>query len=463
MGFHSLTDKEGGWEGRGNFAEKMKGKIVRVKLGKENLHDRIKMLQLWHPDYELQEVWDELAESESSAYSESLANLNSSESSIGASNPDAGSVSVAFGMVKARLTDWISDVSGYPRGTVQFRVPEADRARVTAWMTGDFGNVTNPASDTLLKNVTAAVSGLLKQYITAENGHNLFTSPFKVGWALRKKDINREMTQPLTLMQINPHSPIMPIDSYLIGEEDARTVTDIINNPCGLQITVSSIPADWGDVTHIDIVATPQASLIPQDIQVTGVTTVMVGEKRHRAYRYNRLDDTEVLGTASIQNDLRIIASIPIEDIVIGKPITVQLIPGALSNWKLLDKFSTGGNGSGTGGDDDDGKDDNKDNEEDEWEPYIDKETDPLDLGDPEHRKWVYMTALRGCFDRKSLRIRLYASRHRQRWRLIADGRRGWVSAATHQGFRWFKVRITGSMNRGDYVEAVSFLVTRFR
>lgn len=438
----------------------MKGKIVRVKLGKENLHDRIKALQLWRPDIELQEaeVRDKSAASAESTESAGTTNAE-------AANTTSGEMSVAFGMVKARLDQWTSDVSGYQRGAVRFRFPEADRERVSAWMTGDFGNVSEPASDTLLKNVTAAVQGLLKQYIAAADGHNLFTSPFKVGWALRKKDGTREMTQPLTLMQINPHSPVLPIANFSVGQEEAQTLTDIINNPCSLQITASSLPADWDDVTHIDIVATPQASLLPQDMQVTGVTTVMVGEKRCRAYHYNRLDDTEVLGTASIQNDLRIIASIPVADLADGQPSAVQLIPGALSNWKLLDKFSTGGTGSGAGGGgDDDGKDDNPDNnKEDKWEPYIDKETAPLDLGDSERRKWVYMVALRGCFDRKSIRIRVYASRHRQNWRLIADGRRGWVSAATHQGFRWFKVRITGSMNRGDYVDAVSFLVTRFR
>lgn len=438
----------------------MKGKIVRVKLGKENLHDRIKALQLWRPDIELQEaeVRDKSAASAESTESAGTTNAE-------AANTTSGEMSVAFGMVKARLDQWTSDVSGYQRGAVRFRFPEADRERVSAWMTGDFGNVSEPASDTLLKNVTAAVQGLLKQYIAAADGHNLFTSPFKVGWALRKKDGTREMTQPLTLMQINPHSPVLPIANFSVGQEEAQTLNDIINNPCSLQITASSLPADWDDVTHIDIVATPQASLLPQDMQVTGVTTVMVGEKRCRAYHYNRLDDTEVLGTASIQNDLRIIASIPVADLADGQPYAVQLIPGALSNWKLLDKFSTGGTGSGAGGGgDDDGKDDNPDNnKEDKWEPYIDKETAPLDLGDSERRKWVYMVALRGCFDRKSIRIRVYASRHRQNWRLIADGRRGWVSAATHQGFRWFKVRITGSMNRGDYVDAVSFLVTRFR
>lgn len=434
----------------------MKGKIVRVKLGKENLHDRIKVLQLWRPDIDLQDAWDE-----SVASAESGASTNSMD--VVAEDANSEGMSVAFGMVKTKLEEWTSDVSGYPRGTVRFRYPKTDRERVMAWMNGDFGNVSEPASDTLLKNVTGAVQGLLKQYIATADGHNLFTSPFKVGWALRKKDGTRAMTQPLTLMQINPGSPVLPIADFSVGEEEARTLNDIINNPCSLQITASSLPADWDDVTHIDIVATPQASLLPQDMQVTGVTTVMVGEKRCRAYHYNRLDDTEVLGTASIQNDLRIIASIPVADLADGQPSAVQLIPGALSNWKLLDKFSTGGTGSGAGGDGDDGKDDIWDNKEDKWEPYIDKDTDPLDLGDPERRKWVYMTALRGCFDRNSIRIRVYASRHRQNWRLIADGRRGWVSAATHQGFRWFKVRITGSMNRGDYVDAVSFLVTRFR
>lgn len=437
----------------------MKGKIVRVKLGEENLHDRIKALQLWRPDIELQEV-EVRDKSAESAESTELAGTTNAE----VANTTSGEMSVAFGMVKAKLDEWTSDVSGYPRGAVRFRFPEADRERVSAWMTGDFGNVSEPASDTLLKNVTAAVQGLLKQYIAAADGHNLFTSPFKVGWALRKKDRTREMTQPLTLMQINPHSPVLPIANFSVGQEEAQTLNDIINNPCSLQITASALPADWGDVTHIDIVATPQASLLPQDMQVTGVTTVMVGEKRCRAYHYNRLDDTEVLGTASIQNDLRIIASIPVADLADGQPSAVQLIPGALSNWKLLDKFSTGGTGSGAGGGgDDDGKDDIWDNKEDKWEPYIDKETAPLDLGDSERRKWVYMVALRGCFDRNSIRIRVYASRHRQNWRLITDGRRGWLSAATHQGFRWFKVRITGSMNRGDYVDAVSFLVTRFR
>lgn len=428
----------------------MKGKIVRVKLGKENLHDRIKVLQLWRPDIDLQDAWDESAETAKST-------------DAVAADANSEGMSVAFGMVKAKLEDWTSDVSGYPRGTVRFRFPDTDRERVMAWMNGDFGNVSEPASDTLLKNVTGAVQGLLKQYIAIADGHNLFTSPFKVDWALRKKDGTREMTQPLTLMQINPGSPVLPIADFSVDEEEARTLNDIINNPCSLQITASSLPADLGEVTHIDIVATPQASLLPQDMKVTGVTTVMVGEKRCRAYHYNRLDDTEVLGTASIQNDLRIIASIPVADLADGQPCAVQLIPGALSNWKLLDKFSTGGTGSGAGGDGDDGKDDIWDNKEDKWEPYIDKESDPLDLGDPERRKWVYMAALRGCFDRKSIRIRVYASRHRQSWQLVADGRRGWVSAATHQGFRWFKVRVTGSMNRGDYVDAVSFLVTRFR
>ena len=156
-------------------------------MGEENLHDRIKALQLWRPDIELQDV--EVGD-------KSAASMNAE-----AANTTSGEMSVTFGMVKAKLEEWTSDVSGYPRGALRFRYPKADRERVMAWMTGDFGNVSEPASDTLLKNVTAAVQGLLNQYIAAASGHNLFTSPFKVGWALRKKDGTREMTQPLTLMQ----------------------------------------------------------------------------------------------------------------------------------------------------------------------------------------------------------------------------------------------------------------------
>ena len=76
--------------------KKMKGKIVRVKLGKENLHDRIKLLQLWNPDKELQdvEVWDDLTEQER-------------QRSV------PGTMTVTFSMVKAELEDWTSDVSGY--------------------------------------------------------------------------------------------------------------------------------------------------------------------------------------------------------------------------------------------------------------------------------------------------------------------------------------------------------------
>ena len=160
----------------------MKGKIVRVKLGKENLHDRIKVLQLWRPDKELFEMWDasegsetqsqpEVTEQSGIPKSAGVSEQSGIPKSAGVSEQSGapgqgdglkageGEMSVAFGMVKAKLDEWTSDVSGYPRGAVRFRFPEADRERVSAWMTGDFGNVSEPASDTLLKNVTAAVQG----------------------------------------------------------------------------------------------------------------------------------------------------------------------------------------------------------------------------------------------------------------------------------------------------------------
>ena len=81
----------------------------------------------------------------------------------------------------------------------------------------------------------------------------------------------------------------------------------------------------------------------------------------------------------------------------------------------------------------------------------------------PEERKWVRSMILRGCYNRTALRVRLYGARHREDWHLISDGMRGWCDGTAMAGFRWFKVRITGSMRRRDYLDALTFRLTRHR
>lgn len=366
-----------------------------------------------------------------------------------------GGFSLAFGLQAATLPGYSLSPDSHHRVTVSFSVPDSDMPRVIGWFTGHYDNVTQPASDTLLRNVSDAVDDVLKAYFAAAATRNIFTGPFRIGWAFRYSDGSRRMTQPMTLMQPNTHSPVMAVDSYSFPSGGASSVTDIINRPCRLTCRPSGVITD-ADVTHIDIIGAPPASLMPLPLRCTGLYTAVEEGTRCRAYRYNALDDTAVLGNASLQNDLRILASIPVADLNPEAEATVPVLDGALANWKLLDKFTTGGGG---GGDDPDTPDDPED--PDPWEPYIDKITDPLDLGDPEGRKWLRRVMVRGTFDRSALRIRVYGSRHRQSWRLIADGTRGWATALVAACYRWFRVRLTANLRRSDRLTALSFRLTR--
>lgn len=364
---------------------------------------------------------------------------------------------VLFGLRAESLPQWTSPLSGYPRTVVQFNVSDSDMPRVAGWFTGNYENVLQPPSDNLIRNLSDAVESALLSYFSAANAKGLFTSPFRIGWAYRYSDGRRVMTRPMSLMRINPSSPLMSIDSHTFLTGAVRSVTDIINKPYRLRFLISGNVPVSEDITHIDIVGSQQVSLVPANLKATGTYIASRDGRRYHSYRYNGLDETEVIGNAGLQNDLRVIASIPVSDLGSSDELDVPLIQGALSNWKLLEKFSAS-SGAASGTDPAEPNDPAV-----QWEPYIDKITDPLDLGAPECRKWLWRVVLRGCYDRSSLRLRVYASRHRQSWRLIADGKRGWASALTHLGYRWFKVRVTGAMRLGDFIDAVTFHVTRSR
>lgn len=364
---------------------------------------------------------------------------------------------VLFGLRAESLPQWTSPLSGYPRTVVQFNVSDSDMPRVAGWFTGNYENVLQPPSDNLIRNLSDAVESALLSYFSAANAVGLFTSPFRIGWAFRHSDGRCVMTRPMSLIRINPSSPLMSIDSHTFLTGAVRSVTDIINKPYRLRFLISGNVPISEDITHIDIVGSQQVSLVPANLKATGTYIASRDRRRYHSYRYNGLDETEVIGSAGLQNDLRVIASIPVSDLGSSDELDVPLIQGALSNWKLLEKFSAS-SGAASGTDPAEPNDPAV-----QWEPYIDKITDPLDLGAPECRKWLWRVVLRGCYDRSSLRLRVYASRHRQSWRLVAVGKRGWTSALTHIGYRWFKVRVTGAMRLGDFVDAVTFHVTRSR
>lgn len=390
-------------------------------------------------------------------------------SGIAPSRVPAG-LRLAFGWEPELPTGW-SGPSQWPTAPVEFSFPEGDALRVNAWFTGNYHGVNNPASTTLLNNMTRAVRQALEAYFAAADGADLFTAPLRVGWAFRFKDGSHRMTTAPILFSPNSRSPLVAIETYTLGATSLTTLCSLTNSPAHLTFTPSPLPDaahDWGDITHIDIVAAPRVSLIPRDMRVTGVTTVDEQGTRYRTFHYTRPTPEAIAATAAVQNDFRIIAAIPVAEMSGTFPRRVPVTPGALANWKLLPKYKEETEPDTPVDPDHPFEPDNPEqplypympDEPDVWEPFIDKETDALDLGDPEGRKWLRRLRICGNYDRRALRVRVYASRHRQNWRLIADGRRGWVAGLARARYRWFRIRVTAEMLRTHYLDAIAATIT---
>lgn len=364
------------------------------------------------------------------------------------------------------LTGWTSPLHDYPIGDMNYDVPEKDLPRVKAWFTGQYGGVTEGASSTLIRNVTNAGKTALSNYFTAANEARRFTSPFKISWAYRFKDGNRLMMEDMQLMSPNTRAPILTLEEYTLLEDSVVSKVGIHNTATTLKFRSTMNPGFiyWGDVTHIDIIATPQVDLIPDDFQITEVGTVTIDGVNKSSYLYIRPTQETVEGTALLQTDSRIIASVPVLELPNTQLEDVPILGGAFTNWKQLEKYTE--KGSGDSGDDnpdnpDDPDDpdnpDEPDNSDNPWYPYVNVETEPLDLGDPERRKWVRSVWLRGLYERDKVSIKLYGSRHRDDWHLLAQGKRGWIGGLAGAGFKWWKVQITGPMRKGDFPDALSF------
>lgn len=332
-------------------------------------------------------------------------------------------------------------------------VAEDDRARVMLWLTGQSTGAVRPPSDKLLRDMSAAVESLLDFYFQAAAAADAFTAPFRAGWAFRYRNGLRTMILPLEILYPNEESPVIPIMNHTFYDGGVRTSVEITNKPCNLYITPSADPSTkaWGDIVAIDIIAAPQGRIISDTIQVYNISSVSIDGALRKAFRYNAFSASSIRANASIQNDLRIIASIPVTELIHSEAIKVDITPGALANWKLLPKFTDSAGAS-------DGSD-NPDSgyNPDAWEPVIDLETEPLDFGLPDKRKWIVDMHLCGIYDRTSISVTLYGSRHRDKWIKVAEGKHGWISAIAFAGFRWWKVRISGTMRRNDRLDALVF------
>ena len=86
--------------------------------------------------------------------------------------------------------------------------------------------------------------------------------------------------------------------------------------------------------------------------------------------------------------------------------------------------------------------------------------TEPLHLDYPEDEKSVRSLTLRGVFRRDKVKVRLYASQHRETRRLIAAATGPYIRGLFGTRWRWFEVEIECPMREGDFFEAITFEFT---
>ena len=101
------------------------------------------------------------------------------------------------------------------------------------------------------------------------------------------------------------------------------------------------------------------------------------------------------------------------------------------------------------------GDDDTGDSGETQRCSYL---TQPLDLGDPDRDKVVCGLALRGEYDRRNVRLRLYVSTHRRRWVEICRTDAP-VIRGIHLRARWFRVRLDLLRDPDDTLDALTFFL----
>lgn len=353
-----------------------------------------------------------------------------------------------MGLTRSIPSGYAIDRYSYPCMLTDTAVPDADIPVVTGWFatTPDSGG---SPSDTLVKRLTDDVIGGLKSYLSLADSYGFFTRPFKLGYALRRRDGKHIAHAEIRLVTPNDRAPLMLIRERSLSGSNLKTVTEIVNTPS--MMTVSMPPFELSaetlaEITHLDFYATRQTDLLTGDEQVTAVRTYSHFGENVPGWFYPRRDADLVLAAARADTAYRIIASIPIADAMAG--LTNLRLPSGncnLNDWNNFEKLAADDNGDNSGNSNSDGSD----NTEQPEQVYRNKlvEVGPLDLGYPELRKHVHAVTVRGIFPREPfddshITATLYGSAHRDRWHKIAESRGPHIRLLRSRAYRWLRVDI---------------------
>lgn len=341
------------------------------------------------------------------------------------------------------LPDYNFAMYSHPALNLNVTVPNDDLSLVRYWL-GYSGSTPGVPSDTLINRMTNSVTGALKSYVSYAERRGLFTSPFKIGFALTDALGNYSFISTPMIITPATQAPLMAIRESELNGSVLRTVTEIINTPVKLQLIVKP----FGEISNLDrsgtlvIYASRQTSLLDGNEVVNSIRAFEIFGERIPCWNYNRMAEDMVLQNLQADNSFRVIGQIPVTDLGEEVDIMLPMDLNGLEDWNSLPVFD----GAIT---------------PDRKPSGIHIETIPLDLYRPEEYKRVRGVTLRGIFNRevsdKGVHFSLYGSQHRQNWHKIASARGAHMRFLRTISYRWYKVSIDAPYP--SQFDAITFLI----
>ncbi len=341
---------------------------------------------------------------------------------------------------------------------------EAERLILDRFLGGD-NNRLNALRPESIAAVRTAVIEAFDEWQFAASQQGLVTAPFGYRYALRLKD-GRHITPRIPYIgDPNPVMPAILLESYGWDGLSCRLKLRIVGVAQTVFIEIMPRAENNLDgldraVEAIELLVTRPRDLYYKNTEITGMGTVVVDSVHERCFVLSPLPTAQEQSSAVRNEEEWYVATeTPWETFIDNQDFAgVFGFPsGWLNNAALLPKvrivkgenFVYDPANDLTPGDDDTGGDGG----DTRLCSYL---TPPLALGEPDRDKVVYGVALRGEYDRRHVRLRLYVSTHRRRWVEICR-----ADAPVIRGLRlrarWFRVCIDLLRDPDDTLDALSF------
>lgn len=358
---------------------------------------------------------------------------------------------MSFSLRPATLAGYNSERYANPVADMAFDVPEGDVPCIARWFGLEGGDLAAPPSATLLNRITDSAFAALRLYYSRAAKASLFTRPFMAAAALKGPDGKHRLLGSPAFQGAASQSPLLLVREPKLSGRVFTCRLEIVNTPAGLHASVEPVrlPSSLTGDTSLDIVATRQHDMLSGDESITGVQACTVFGQSVPCWHYTRMSAALVKQAVEGDTSWRVIGSVPVDAAASGIPsMRLPDMGTVLDEWEKFPQPDWAPESPGS--EPDPGGPTWEDPSGDTASAALPDKfrvvTAPLDLGMPEEGKCLRRVAVRGVFDRAPERfgMRVYVSRHRQRWHLLAGSRTPELWLLRSGRWRWLKVEIEG-------------------